>query len=82
MILIISSEQDGHAMEVLKYLKNKNVDVHLLDLSCFPQKSRISIESNNKGEHVYTIIDEGVNIIGGCCGTNPEYIRGIYKIIN
>ena len=31
---------------------------------------------------VRKIIDGGVNIIGGCCGTNPEYIRGIYKIIN
>ncbi|MFC1558356.1 homocysteine S-methyltransferase family protein [candidate division KSB1 bacterium] len=30
---------------------------------------------------IHKIIDEGVNIIGGCCGTNPEYIQGIYKII-
>jgi len=62
MILIISSEQDGHAMAVLKYLKNKNIDVHLVDLSYFPQKSRISIESNKMGEHIYTLIDEGVKI--------------------
>ena len=62
MILIISSEQDSHAMEVLKYLKNKNANVHLLDLSSFPQKSRISIESSSRGEHIYTLIDEGVQI--------------------
>lgn len=33
-------------------------------------------------ENVKKMIDEGINIIGGCCGTNPEYIREIYKIIN
>ncbi len=62
MILIISSQEDSHAMAILEYLKNRNVSVHLLDLSQFPQKSRISIESNHKGEHIYTFIDEGVKI--------------------
>ena len=33
-------------------------------------------------ENIKKMIDEGVNIIGGCCGTNPEYIKEICKIIN
>ncbi len=33
-------------------------------------------------ENIKKMIDEGVNIVGGCCGTNPEYIKEIYKIIN
>lgn len=62
MILIISSEEDSHAMAVLEYLKNKNVSVHLLDLSTFPQSSRISIGSNNKGEHLYTLVEDNIHI--------------------
>ena len=27
-------------------------------------------------------IDEGANIIGGCCGTTPEHIKTISKIIS
>jgi len=31
---------------------------------------------------VKAIIDAGVNIIGGCCGTTPEHIRQITKAVN
>jgi len=31
---------------------------------------------------VKAIIDAGVNIIGGCCGTTPEHIRQISKVVN
>jgi 5-methyltetrahydrofolate--homocysteine methyltransferase len=30
--------------------------------------------------YVKTIIDAGVNIIGGCCGTTPEHIRQIARV--
>ncbi len=30
---------------------------------------------------VSDIIDAGVNIIGGCCGTTPEHIRQIVKVV-
>lgn len=30
--------------------------------------------------HIKKMVEEGVNIIGGCCGTNPDYIKEIYKI--
>jgi len=28
------------------------------------------------------LIDAGVSIIGGCCGTTPEYIRAIRKVVD
>jgi methionine synthase I (cobalamin-dependent) len=28
------------------------------------------------------MIEKGVNIIGGCCGTDPGYIKRISEIIN
>ena len=32
--------------------------------------------------HIQKMVEEGVNIIGGCCGTNPDYIKEIYKIVH
>ena len=31
--------------------------------------------------HVPALLDAGVKIVGGCCGTNPEHIRGIVRVI-
>jgi 5-methyltetrahydrofolate--homocysteine methyltransferase len=31
---------------------------------------------------VKAIIDAGVNIIGGCCGTTPEHIRQIANVVS
>ena len=33
-------------------------------------------------EKTKELIDTGVSIIGGCCGTTPEYIRAIRKVID
>jgi len=33
-------------------------------------------------EYIPKIIDAGANIIGGCCGTTPEHIRVIKKIVS
>lgn len=32
--------------------------------------------------YVQAIIDAGVNIIGGCCGTTPEHIRQIARVVH
>lgn len=32
-------------------------------------------------EHIPRIIKSGANVIGGCCGTNPEYIRRMAAIV-
>ena len=31
--------------------------------------------------HMKRIIEAGANIVGGCCGTTPEYIRDLKKIL-
>jgi 5-methyltetrahydrofolate--homocysteine methyltransferase len=33
-------------------------------------------------QYIPQMIEKGVNIIGGCCGTNPDYIKRISEIIN
>jgi 5-methyltetrahydrofolate--homocysteine methyltransferase len=31
--------------------------------------------------HVPEIIANGANLVGGCCGTNPEYIRRMAPLV-
>jgi 5-methyltetrahydrofolate--homocysteine methyltransferase len=31
--------------------------------------------------HIPQMIQNGANIIGGCCGTNPDYIRRMAEVI-
>ncbi|MCK4338708.1 MAG: homocysteine S-methyltransferase family protein, partial [Candidatus Cloacimonetes bacterium] len=33
-------------------------------------------------EKTKELIDAGVSIIGGCCGTTPEHIRAIRKVVD
>jgi methionine synthase I (cobalamin-dependent) len=33
------------------------------------------------GQHVPALLDAGVNIIGGCCGTGPEHIRRVAALV-
>ncbi|CUT03774.1 Homocysteine S-methyltransferase [Candidatus Kryptobacter tengchongensis] len=33
-------------------------------------------------EFVRKLVDIGINIIGGCCGTTPEHIKVIRKIVD
>jgi len=35
---------------------------------------------DNLDSHIRKIIENGANIIGGCCGTDPDYIRVVSKI--
>ena len=55
-------------------------------LSCYPNASLLDIEnsefkySDNAqyfGDVAQELINEGVRLIGGCCGTTPEHIRYI-----
>ena len=57
-------------------------------------QSNAGIPENNDGEIVYPesptyfeektleLIEAGVSIIGGCCGTTPEHIQAIRKIVD
>lgn len=37
-------------------------------------KTIFDIEPNRYSEEMYSLITKGINIVGGCCGTTPEYI--------
>ena len=32
-------------------------------------------------EHMKVLVENGASIIGGCCGTTPEFIRKVNKIL-
>ena len=40
-----------------------------------------SIDADEYVEAVGRIVDAGARIVGGCCGTNPDYIRGLAALI-
>jgi len=41
---------------------------------------RYNISPETFTEHARTIINEGADFIGGCCGTNPEFIRAMTAV--
>ncbi len=42
-------------------------------------KTIYTLEFSEFDEYIKKYIDMGVSIVGGCCGTNPEFIDGISK---
>ena len=55
-------------------------------LSCYPNSSMLNMEgeqfnydenANYFGSVAKSIVNEGVRLIGGCCGTTPEHIKEI-----
>ena len=42
-------------------------------------KTIYTLEFDEFDEYIKKYIDMGVSIVGGCCGTNPEFIEGISK---
>lgn len=40
-------------------------------------KTVFSMSAAEFGSHVNALLEAGVNLIGGCCGTSPEYIKEI-----
>ncbi len=40
-----------------------------------------NMEAPEFARHMRTLVHAGADIIGGCCGTDPEYIRQIVKIL-
>ena len=42
-------------------------------------KTIYNLEFSEFDEYIKKYVDMGVSIIGGCCGTNPEFIEGISK---
>jgi 5-methyltetrahydrofolate--homocysteine methyltransferase len=41
-----------------------------------------SLEPEAFAEIILQIVDSGANIVGGCCGTNPDHIKAISDCLN
>ncbi|MDO4442451.1 MAG: homocysteine S-methyltransferase family protein [Slackia sp.] len=41
-----------------------------------------SISAADYAESVAHMVEAGVSIVGGCCGTNPTYIEGVARIVS
>lgn len=41
-----------------------------------------NMDAETFGRHMKVLVEAGAGIIGGCCGTDPEYIRELRKLIN
>ena len=71
-----------HMRDVLKRISfPENVFVSALPNSGYPAMSRSQLTFGSAAEYFGSqakgLAELGVNIIGGCCGTSPEYIRKI-----
>jgi len=42
-------------------------------------KTVFDVDSEEFSEDVLKAVNEGVSVIGGCCGTTPEYIKKLYE---
>ena len=66
-----------------KLLKYASVPVILKPNAGLPktveQKTVFDITADEFSEEVAQIIKLGVRVVGGCCGTTPEYIEALYK---
>ena len=40
-----------------------------------------SMKADEFAKHIKALVDAGAGIVGGCCGTTPEFIREVAKII-
>ena len=40
-----------------------------------------SMKADEFAKHIKALVDAGAGIVGGCCGTTPEFIREVVKII-
>ncbi|HPN39143.1 MAG TPA: homocysteine S-methyltransferase family protein [Melioribacteraceae bacterium] len=72
---------------IVKEIKSKNLDIPIMVNSNagMPEIIDGKLYFPETSEYIKTIIPElinaGANIIGGCCGTTPEHIKVIKKVI-
>ncbi len=38
-----------------------------------------SMDAKSFAEHMKVLIENGASVVGGCCGTTPEFIREISR---
>ena len=76
----------AHILEMVKKINIENEIVSVLPNAGYPEIiHERTVYPNNPlyfAKKVSEIRSFGVSIIGGCCGTNPSYIKQLTKIIN
>lgn len=69
---------------VEKVIKNTNLPIIVQPNAGLPKivdgKAVYDISKEEFREEIEKLVDIGVSIIGGCCGTNPEFIKELKKI--
>lgn len=43
-------------------------------------RTKYSLDASGFGEEMRVLLEAGASIVGGCCGTTPEYIRCLKKV--
>ncbi|WP_026887259.1 bifunctional homocysteine S-methyltransferase/methylenetetrahydrofolate reductase [Clostridium beijerinckii] len=76
----------AHILEMVKKINIENEIVSVLPNAGYPEIiHERTVYPNNPlyfARKVNEIRSFGVSIIGGCCGTNPSYIKQLTKIVN
>ncbi|MBE5935415.1 MAG: homocysteine methyltransferase [Lachnospiraceae bacterium] len=64
---------------IMKYIENTSIPIILKPNAGLPQvingQTVYDINETDFAQHISSIIEKGVNIVGGCCGTTPNYIK-------
>ena len=66
---------------VCEYLKYSSLPVIMKANAGLPSvvdgKTVFDVDANEFASEVATLVSEGVKVVGGCCGTTPEYISAL-----
>ena len=75
-MIIIAKEFKKHTTLPVIIQSNAGVPILKNGISTFPETPEFMSEKSRE------LIDLGVKIIGGCCGTTPEHIAAIKKVVD
>lgn len=70
---------------VLKYLKYSSLPIILKPNAGLPKvvngNTVFAIDKKEFAKDIYNLVKKGVRLVGGCCGTTPDYINEVYLSI-
>lgn len=80
----------SHGPEKMKYWLEPLLPISPLPLIAKPNaglpelqdgKTVFSMSADEFSRHMQALAEMGINVLGGCCGTGPEYIAGLKKAV-
>ncbi len=76
---------DKLAPIILEFLKYATVPVSISPNAGLPKdvdgKTVYDTDSITFAKHIEKLLDMGISLVGGCCGTTPEYIEKVKQIV-